>query len=60
MTIASDNAGDLTASQLEASRRAVARIRRAAIREVMSEPPMTVQAAVAEWHRLQDSRKSQP
>lgn len=60
MTVASDNAGELTASQLEAASRSVAKIRRAAIREVMGEAPMTPEAAVAAWRRLQDSRKSQP
>ena len=60
MTIASDNADDLTAGQLERGKRLVAKLRRAAFREVMAEPPMTPAAAVATWHRLQDSRKSQP
>jgi hypothetical protein len=60
MTVACDNADDLTAGQLERSQRLVAKIRRAAIREAMAEPAMTPAAAVATWRRLQDFRKSQP
>lgn len=60
MTIASDNADDLTGGQLERGKRAIAKIRRSAFREVMAEAPITVEAATAAWRRLQDSRKSQP
>lgn len=60
MTAASDNADDLTASQLERGNRLVAKIRRAAFLEVMAEPPKTPEAALAAWHALQNSQHPKP
>ena len=60
MTVASDNADDLTAGQLERGKRLIAKIRRAAFREVMGEAPMTRAAAVAAWDALQAGRRAEP
>jgi hypothetical protein len=59
MTVASDNADDLTAGQLERGKRLVAKLRRAAFREAMGEPPMTPAAAVAAWDALQAGRRAE-
>ena len=59
MTVASDNAADLTAGQLERGKRLVAKLRRAAFREVMAEAPISVEAAVAAWRDLQTGRRAE-
>lgn len=49
MTVASDNADELSAAQLERHRRAVSKVLREAMLEVIAEPPITLAEAVARF-----------
>jgi hypothetical protein len=60
MTAAVDIEGleEFTAAQLERGARRVHRIKRDALLEVMAEPPMTVEAAVARYHATRNNSEN--